>query len=141
MDDILSETANYYRESLKQHGATAKGVDWNNKKTQELRFDVISSYIDAQNRPSVLDVGCGYGAFAEHLKQRGIDCDYHGIDICPEMVDAAQKKYPSHNFRVDHAENLSKTKLTFDYVIASGTFNACMRNTKGAWRQYFHTCL
>ena len=40
---------------------------------------------------SLLDVGCGYGALADLIKELKIDIDYVGIDVVPEMVSAAEK--------------------------------------------------
>ena len=34
---------NYYDEKSKEHGAVSKGVDWNGKESQYLRFDVLSN--------------------------------------------------------------------------------------------------
>ena len=41
----LEKISTYYKEKLAEHGANPKGVDWNNKEGQTLRFDKLLSVI------------------------------------------------------------------------------------------------
>lgn len=61
---------------------------------------------------SVLDVGSGTGDFIARLKNN----DKIGIDFSPEMLAIANKKYPTLDFRLMEAENISFDR-TFDYII------------------------
>ena len=58
---------NYYDEKSKEHGAVSKGVDWNGKESQYLRFDVLSNIFKEKADFSLLDYGCGYGEFLNYL--------------------------------------------------------------------------
>lgn len=144
MTDIdLSATIEYYRTKLNEHGPGARGMDWKDGDTQLLRFEVISRYIDWKTRPSVLDVGCGSGEFLGFCQERGFDVDYLGIDICPEMVAACQERFGKESARLGSVTSNGDSDLTeastrFDYVIASGTFNAKLDETDDRWREYFH---
>jgi hypothetical protein len=37
-DRILRQVGDYYSQKVETHGASAKGVDWNSKESQFLRF-------------------------------------------------------------------------------------------------------
>ena len=39
---VLSAVRDYYSDKVRQHGATARGVDWNSEETQELRFSQLA---------------------------------------------------------------------------------------------------
>ena len=63
-DPIRTDVARYYNEKLKAHGPTPKGVDWNSKASQELRFEQLAKLLPKQNLNdsfSLLDYGCGFG--------------------------------------------------------------------------------
>jgi SAM-dependent methyltransferase len=63
---------------------------------------------------SVLEIGCGIGQLLNTLKpSRGV-----GIDVSPNMVQAARQKYPRFDFRVGDVEVLDLDER-FDYVIMS----------------------
>ena len=65
---------------------------------------------------SVLEIGCGNGYLLNALKpSRGV-----GIDISPEMIGAAGKKYPHLTFLTMDAENID-IQEKFDYIIMSDT--------------------
>lgn len=139
MSDIdIDETLAYYRTRLEEHGPTAKGMDWKDEASQQLRFDVIARYIDPTTKPSILDVGCGSGEFFAFCNERDWSVDYLGVDICPEMVATC-----NHRFGDSTAVQLQEGELAtwdrqFDYVIASGTFNAKLSASTEMWRRYFH---
>lgn len=58
---------------------------------------------------SVLDVGCGYGRFSQHI--RG---EYTGIDFSKNMIDLARQKFPGKNFI---CTNIDDFKGKYDCVI------------------------
>jgi ubiquinone/menaquinone biosynthesis C-methylase UbiE len=65
---------------------------------------------------SILDVGCGIGDTLAGLKG-----SYKlGIDICPNMIEQAQQKYPQIEFKTMDASRLELNKK-FDVVILSNT--------------------
>ncbi len=66
------------------------------------------------SRSAVLDLGCGTGDLLHALRPlRGL-----GVDIAPEMIAIAKKKYPQLDWRVGDAEELDLGEC-FDYVIMS----------------------
>jgi ubiquinone/menaquinone biosynthesis C-methylase UbiE len=62
----------------------------------------------------VLEIGCGTGDLVASVKPSyGL-----GIDISPEMIKLARRKYPQLDFQVGNAEDLN-IEEKFDYVILS----------------------
>lgn len=134
----LAPTIAYYQSKLAEHGPGARGMDWKDESTQRLRFEVISRYIDYSRAPSILDVGCGAGEFLQFCRGQGRQIQYTGIDICPEMVAACRARFGEESAQVGTTSDLISQNRNFDYVIASGTFNAKLDVTEHEWRGYFH---
>lgn len=123
----------YFQNHVKEKGFGAEGMDWKNADTQKLRFEVINRYIDFTNKPSVLDVGCGAGAYYEYTKSAGHSIDYIGLDIVPEMVEHVKTRFPEVGTFLG---SLFEYNEKHDYVIASGTFNARLDSVDGDWKEY-----
>jgi SAM-dependent methyltransferase len=87
------------------------------------RFEKILELGSFKNK-ILLDVGCGIGGFFDFLKEKGINCDYTGIDINSRMIEIAQEKHPDIKdklFVFDIIEN--NMNRQFDYVISNGPLN------------------
>lgn len=113
----------FYLNSFTKFGISAKGVHWNSKENQYLRFKIIKSFIPFSNRSlSILDMGCGFAEFLNYLKQNNISSyKYIGIDCEAFMVEEARKRFPSHDFYVKNA--LNDRLFYTDYYVCSGTLN------------------
>lgn len=133
----LQETLDYYSAKLKEHGGGAQGMDWNGRESQYLRFSIILKYIRPEGRPSILDVGCGDGEFYEFCRNQGLDIDYKGIDVNPGMVELCTRRFGPGSAITGTLDDIKDEE--FDYVIASGTFNAKLTADEKAWRDYFHS--
>ncbi len=123
----------YYQKQVEEYGFGAKGMDWKNEETQDLRFEIINRYIDFFNTPSVLDVGCGGGGYLGYCKKKELDFIYKGIDIVPDMIDQVNSIYGYDKAQLTSIENVSEN---FDYVIASGTYNAKLDSKTNDWETY-----
>ena len=132
-NDIHRQVADYYSRKLREHGATARGVDWNSPESQRNRFRQLARIID--RRPfSILDVGCGYGAFADDLRESESDFQYFGSDISEDMIVAARDRHAGDPLvtivgALDDAPEC-------DYVVASGIFNVRLSTDDAAWWEY-----
>ncbi|MBB4131438.1 class I SAM-dependent methyltransferase [Xanthomonas sp. 3075] len=136
--ELLAEVAGYYNEKLAQHGETAKGVDWNSEASQSLRFTQLSKVSHDNQEYSLNDLGCGYGALYEFLRDQG-RVDYAGFDVSTNMVDAAQKRYhgdPRARFTV-----AGEPDRVGDYGVASGIFNVRLDQTEEHWQAHVENTL
>lgn len=134
-DEILSAVGNYYGDKVRTHGATARGVDWSSKESQEIRFRELMRVADRSPPPfSLNDFGCGYGALHDYLVQSGIQCGYRGLDLSPAMLDEARRQHPAlppETFVVTRAE-----LPVADFTVASGIFNVKMTTPAVEWTDY-----
>jgi SAM-dependent methyltransferase len=136
----LENIKNYFEDKLKEYGPTAEGMDWKNAESQHLRFDILSKYIDFSRPPSILDVGCGAGAFLNYCRSKKLPLTYTGIDIVPASVEYTISQYGAGSAILGTIADLPANQL-FDYTIASGTFNAKLAASCDEWRSYFHSSI
>lgn len=121
MHKISKSLHDHYRNKFLEYGATSMGVDWGIKEwAAELRqikmLEVISNARD--KKVSLLDVGCGYGALADTIKEIGLNVDYFGVDVVPEIVAEARKRHPDYKFYTGDFLELSLEQ--YDYVVCNG---------------------
>ena len=121
----------YDKNKLKQHyipriNSSDKGhviLDWESEAAHKGRFSVVLDQLDLSGK-SVLDVGCGLGDFYHELTELGSGVSSTGIDILPEMVEEAERRYPSGTFIAgDLFEEQIFEPKSFDVVYSSGIFN------------------
>ena len=109
----------FYQEAYRTYGdRDVRSVRWSNPADQITRFRALLSVADLTGQ-SVLDVGCGMGELYKFFLQEQIPVDYAGIDIVPEFIASAQKRFPDTRFMVEDIFEISEQ---FDYVLASGGF-------------------
>jgi SAM-dependent methyltransferase len=63
----------------------------------------------------VLDVGCGPGTVTAHLTQSGLDV--RGVDLSPQMVEHARRRYPGLPFDVASATALDLAPASLGGVL------------------------
>lgn len=132
----LSKIKTYYKSKFEIHGATAEGMDWKNKESQYLRFDVLSKFIDFDDSPSILDVGCGSSEFYNHCILNNKSCRYQGLDIMEEMIKSSNDRFGSETAVLGDLDS-KLLNDSYDYVIASGTFNAKLDVSNEEWELFF----
>jgi SAM-dependent methyltransferase len=129
--DLLDKVERYYSARFVQHGATARGVDWNGEESQRARFAELLRIADSHRAFSLNDIGCGYGALVDFLEEDSLDVEYTGFDLSRPMIDHAQERHPTRAF-VLSAEALPVA----DYTIASGIFNVRLDTSTEDWTPY-----
>lgn len=128
---LLAPVSSYYAQRLAEHGATARGVDWNGERSQQLRFAQLLRIIDARGPFSLNDLGCGYGAFLDYLSGQDLDVDYLGVDIAPEMITAARRApRAGGHWRFETGASFDRSA---DYTVASGIFNVRLETSTPDW--------
>jgi SAM-dependent methyltransferase len=134
--DILRTVSEYYTDKISTHGATPRGVDWNDPESQALRFEQLAYLLppDRDQPFSLLDLGCGYGALYDHLAPRYRGMSYLGLDISDAMVDQARNRHAgSPNARFESGAHPSET---LDFAVASGIFNVRQHYDDATWRDF-----
>lgn len=104
---------------------------------QANKYQRIIDQLGLQAGDQVLEIGCGWGGFAEHAARRGIRV--HGITISPSQLQIAQQRIADQSLG-----NLVRLELC-DYRDVQGTYDAVvsieMFEAVGEryWPQYFET--
>ena len=115
-------------------GASARGVDWADERSQELRFTQLLRIAEGADSLDVLDYGCGYAALVDRLTHDGRSFAYLGYDISPSMIDEAKRRHAGERrarFTPD-ADALEPCA----YVVASGVFNVRLDVPDEEWSRY-----
>ncbi len=68
---------------------------------------------------SVLELGCGDGAFLEHLQHRGIACRYTGFDLASEAAARGRARHPGSRFETGYFLDWVAPH-SYDYVVSFG---------------------
>lgn len=63
----------------------------------------------------VLDVGCGPGHITAHLA--GLGLDVSGVDLSPQMVAHARRRFPEQRFSVSSATELELAEASFGGIL------------------------
>jgi len=105
-------------------------VGWGSSESQKKRFEILSEIGDLNNC-SILDIGCGTGAFYKYLNDLYHDINYTGIDINENMVRIAKETLPEATFYCTDILNKVENEIRnrkFDYVFLSGVLNLSINN-------------
>ena len=138
-DAITDKVGRYYSGRLREHGSTARGVDWNSEESQVLRFAQLAKLLPPAGAYSVVDYGCGYGALVAFLERQGNGggFEYLGFDISKDMVEQARRDHQGANRRFTNAKDELKPA---DFALASGIFNVMLDSAVEDWTAYvMHT--
>lgn len=112
----------FYKQAILKYGITARGVHWNSKFSQYVRFEVISKYINQEQNISIIDAGCGFAEYLNFLQNRKLYFkSYIGIDCEEHMIQISKTRFPNYKF---YKLDVLNDKLPFaDYYICSGAMN------------------
>ena len=133
-DSKIKDVSNYYRKEFNSFGPTFKGVNWNSRESQELRFEQLMKVVDNCDKSfSILDYGCGYGALYPFMKRKFPTFRFYGYDSLNVMIEKATTIYSGTKCSwFSDSVNLVKT----DYVVASGLFNVKLDYNDDDWKAY-----
>lgn len=102
-------------------------LGWRELKSQLLRFENLVKGINL-NKTSVLDVGCGYADFKTFIDKCYEGVSYTGIDLIPEFVHEAARRFATDRFSSFINGDFFTTNLSeVDFVFSCGAL--CYRNT------------
>jgi len=112
----------FYTSAIDIHGVSAKGVNWNSKESQNLRFEMILEMLPKDlSSQTIADAGCGFGDFYLYAKKKKhFIKKYIGIDSVLDMYSIASKRTGCEIVLAD----ISKDKIpSASYYICSGAMN------------------
>lgn len=133
-DALFRRVSDYYADKVRRLGATAAGADWKDKEGQDTRFEQLAKITRGGKQGSFVEIGCGWGAFAAWARERGLEINYTGYDVCSEMIAAANDVFRgAPNVRFQQGSSPIETA---DYVVASGIFNVRFEYSDEDWNGY-----
>lgn len=138
-ESLKRSVVDHYERQLRRHGPTARGMDWKDEASQDLRFAVLCDVCELEGR-SVAEIGCGAGHLADFLQRRGIEATYFGCDLSEAMVSAARLRHPE--LRFECLDILcDPLPECYDVVICSGLFHVKLDRSQDEWRDFVHAML
>jgi SAM-dependent methyltransferase len=132
-DRLAAGAERYYTGKFHEHGATARGVDWNSEASQELRFEQLLQVVRPRAGTfSIVDYGCGYGALADHLARNRYVAEYTGFDLSEPMIEHARAHHPN----TTRWTTVDSALIPADYAVASGLMNVRQEIPEPEWFAY-----
>ena len=92
-------------------------------------WEAVADAAGVGDGTSLLDLGCGDGAFCAFAARRG--ASVHGLDAEPDAIAQAREAVPGGDFRLGLMESLPWAEASFDVVTA---FNAVQYALDPRWR-------
>ncbi|MDD2448221.1 MAG: class I SAM-dependent methyltransferase [Sulfurimonas sp.] len=116
----------FYISAMELHGLSAKGVNWNSRDSQELRFKIILELLPSNlNELTLADAGCGFGDFYLYSKKENrLPKEYLPIDSIEEMVRVTKERTQSKAILADICRDPLPSA---SYYICSGAMNILER--------------
>ena len=114
-----------YRRLWHEQDDPSRRVGWTDRLQQFVAFEVLAAVgaLCDSTEISVVDVGCGLGAFYGYLEECGFVGHYTGVDLMPELIADARACYPQATFVQADILDPALTLEAGDYVVASGLFD------------------
>lgn len=133
---IISAQINAYQPEFMRHGDSPKGVRWDNRETQYLRFQMLTEHLlNDHTQNTIEDVGCGICDLYGYLKNKNFKFTYSGTEIVNEMITLAKAKYPEITVR---NRNILRYPVQerYDFVVLSGSFNMPGNVEPDEWKKF-----
>lgn len=124
MTDSYREIVRHYERCLETHGAGARAVDWKDKTAARIRYAVMADLFTYEaDAISVLDFGCGLGAFKDYLDEvHGPAIVYEGLDLSPEFAARARERHPDITIHCLDVLKDDSALPSYDYAVLNGIF-------------------
>ena len=121
LDPSMSYSAAIYRQA----------DDGSLETAQHAKYRRILNCLSAEPGQTVLEIGCGWGGFAELAVQHGLKTT--GVTLSPAQLEWAQKRVPAADLRLQDYRDLDEQ---FDHVVSIEMFEAVGERW---WPTYFKT--
>jgi SAM-dependent methyltransferase len=131
-DDLLREVGKFFSDKVNRLGPSPQGADYNSPESQFVRFDQLIKVLPGPGQPlTLIDYGCGYGALAHYLLEKGYQFDYQGFDISEAMITHAVQQTPAGAAWKYFTRETDLNPA--EYTIACGVFNIKFAAEAEAW--------
>lgn len=113
----------FYLGAYKKFGLSAKGLNWNSKTSQEIRFKVLTHLLkDELSNSKIVDAGCGFADLLFYWQTHNLHVkEYIGVDSLCDFIQIAKRRFPQNFFT---CKDILKDKLPLaDWYVASGSLN------------------
>lgn len=134
----------YYNKYL-QFEDDPRSLSWNNRTSQNLRFEKILDLFKYEKYGTpftVHEVGCGLGHFLEFLRKTNYSFTYSGSDIIQKFIGCNREKFVDTVFFLN---DISASLASFpqamkknDYYCLSGTFHTKEDNLIEDWENFIY---
>ena len=130
----------FYKKWLDETMTYSAGIFENKKSlsaSQKAKYSRIVDQLELEDGNHVLEIGCGWGGFAEHAMSKH-KINYRGITISNEQLDYTNKRLNKITHQENHAvfEDYRDTLGSFDKIVSIEMFEAV---GKKHWQSYFET--
>ena len=98
---------------------------------QDAKYRRILDRLQASPGDSVLEIGCGWGGFAEMARDRGLQVT--GLTLSPAQLEWARRRVPQADLRL---QDYRDTRQQFDHLVSIEMFEAVGEQW---WPAYFAT--
>jgi len=112
--------AEFYNRRVGEFGHDPRACDYGRAESQRRKFRALSTALDYTGR-RVLDVGCGFADYADHLAEHHTEVRYAGVDLSSSMIERAGTAHPGLELRVGNLLEEPADEL-HDIVSANGIF-------------------
>jgi len=113
-----------YQARWKTSGYESRSLGWD-KDCQWVRFEAAFEGLRADEYRTIVDLGCGFGDLLGFLREKNWDGTYLGVDLVPEFIEEARKRFGSDSAAEFLCEDFQTLKLPSkrNLAIAIGVFN------------------
>ena len=116
----IARIARFYESLVDRYGHDPRACDYGRAESQRIKFEVLADVMPLQGK-RVLDVGCGFADFADHLFTCYGELIYEGVDITLRMIEEARRLHPTLSLRVLDILKQDPGE-PYDLVTANGIF-------------------
>lgn len=131
--DLKNKVAKYYGEKIAAFGAVAKGVDWKDETSQNLRFAQLLKLVEDKQGFSLNDLGCGYGALYLFQNTSARLKSYAGYDIASGMLEKARRFINDGKAQFIMSDKLTQVA---EFSVASGIYNVKLDTAREVWEDF-----
>lgn len=120
----LNTIINFYKSRINKYGTTNKGLAWESKKNNNLRYTEIAKLIKTKfnSKINILDFGCGISGLYKFLKKNKINHNYVGVDTSKIIIDYCKKKFKENVYFNLNILNNKKKLGKYDLIVLNGIF-------------------